>query len=486
MKMINTPVAVIGAGTMGAGIAQVAAAAGHPVTVIDADQGALARCRVGIDKSLAEQILRGRLDASVAAAIAARINWSSHLGEASRALLAIEAIVERLDAKLELFERLVGLLPAEAILTTNTSSLSIGALAHVAPGRLAGLHFFNPVPAMKLVEVIPALDTDPAIVERLSALMRAWGKQPVIVRDVPGFIVNRVARPYYGEGFIALGEGIDAACIDRALAGAGGFRMGPLALADLIGQDINYSVAQSIFDAYRGKTRFYPHPRQQALVERGALGRKTGSGIYDYAAPLPESALLTSGTPPRTFAIGANSPQLDLLGKALRTQGAAVAEDPDLPPESMRADDVRFALGDGRSLGRRDDADVLIDHARDLFATPLLVVTARDAGSAATAAAVAAAMGKQALSFPDRPGQIVLRTLSQLANAAVDALADDVASASGIDDALRHGANHPEGPLHWARRLGPAIVGGALDHIARETGDSRYTPAPGLSGLDHG
>lgn len=286
----NTSIAVIGAGTMGTGIAQVAAMAGHPAVVVDTIEQSLDRGRATLGRSLASVVKRSRLDAQACEAVQRRLAWTNALHAAADAVLVIEAIVERLDAKLDLFKTLEAVTGDQAILASNTSSLSVSELSKGVRrrDRFIGLHFFNPVPAMKLVEVVPAHSTALPVIAACGALMERWGKTPVIVRDVPGFIVNRVARPYYAEGFAALGEGLSAAAVDALMTGAGGFRMGPLALSDLIGQDINYAVACSVYDAYDRKTRFRPQSAQKALVGSAASWPQIGQGrLRPFGSPPP-------------------------------------------------------------------------------------------------------------------------------------------------------------------------------------------------------
>lgn len=477
----DSAIAVVGAGTMGAGIAQIAAAAGHAVVVIDTQEAGLVRGRAGVASSLAALVRRGALDDAGRAAIEGRIRWSGEIAEAAGAALVVEAIVERMDAKLGLFSALAQIVGSEAVLASNTSSLSITAMAQALPEarRFIGLHFFNPVAAMKLVEVVPGHATDPAVVDAAMALMRRWGKRAVQVRDVPGFIVNRVARPYYAEGFLAWGEGIDPAAIDHALTSAGGFRMGPLALADLIGHDVNHAVATSVYEAYGGKTRFRPQANQQALVESGRLGRKSGAGIHDYGADLPRPVFAASRPAPQLIRI---SPNGGAWAKLVRKSGLPVREDDALPRGFVLVDGVRLAVSDGRPLAARGDVDVLIDAARDFEVAETVVMTARDQASAAAAAGLVQATGRTALFIPDRAGMLVLRTLAQLANAAADAAADEVASAAAIDEAMVYGANHPQGPLDWADRAGRRRVAGVLANIADATADMMYAPSPSLIG----
>lgn len=478
----NAVIVVVGAGAMGAGIAQVAAMAGHPVRVIDRDDAAIARGRASVDAGLASLVRRGALSQADQGAVAERILWATDLALASDAALAIEAIVERLDVKADLFAQLAAAAPPTAILASNTSSLSIEALAAAVPHpeRFLGLHFFNPVPAMKLVEVIGASRTSAQVIEAASKLMRGWGKHPVAVRDVPGFIVNRVARPYYAEGFIALAEGTAPAAIDHALTAAGGFRMGPLALADLIGHDVNYAVAKSVYEAYDGATRFRPQASQQVLVEAGRLGRKSGAGVYDYAGDMPAANLAPRGARPALIIAASPAGELAPLVGAARAAGLTVHFDTAFAEDLLEVDGIRIALGDGRALASRDDADVLLDTARDVASAKTLVMTAVDAHAASTAAGFIQAMGKSALLIADRPGLLVLRTLAQLANAAADAASDQVASLDGLDEAMVLGANHPQGPLAWTRRYGTQRLASVLTHIAAETGDPLYRPSPFL------
>lgn len=278
-------VAVIGAGTMGSGIAQVAAQAGHRVRLLDARPGAAAQGVARVRDTLNLLAGKGRLPAAEAAAAGERLEAVEALEALKGAHLVIEAIVEDLAVKRGLFHDLERVVTPTCILATNTSSLSItamaGACAH--PERVIGLHFFNPAPLLPLVEVVPGLVTAPSLAGRCSAWMAAWGKTPVICRDTPGFIVNRVARPFYGEALRIFEEGLaDMATIDHAMRSVGGFRMGPFELMDLIGNDVNFAVTRSVFEAFFFDPRYRPSITQQRQVESGRLGRKTGCGYYDH------------------------------------------------------------------------------------------------------------------------------------------------------------------------------------------------------------
>tara|TARA_R110000782_G_scaffold78276_8_gene155375 strand:+ start:31149 stop:32624 length:1476 start_codon:yes stop_codon:yes gene_type:complete len=476
----DSTIAVIGAGAMGSGIAQVAAQAGHPVILVDTTHDALKRSRAGIADSFAKLVSRGKMTVDESETALSRVHWTTDMAEVAPARLAIEAIIENMEIKTSLFGQLEELIAPDAFLASNTSSLSINALANTIkrPQRFTGLHFFNPVPVMKLVEVIPGERTDEAVIASLLGLMQQWRKIAVRVRDVPGFIVNRVARPYYAEGFAALGEGIDPAIIDHALTSAGGFRMGPLALADMIGHDVNYVVARFVYDAYDGKTRFRPQPSQQALYDGGRLGRKCERGVYDYSADLPNPEYVEPATAPRAIEVAVKHGGIREIIDMTRDAGIAVSISDALPADSLRVDGCVMALGDGRSLATRGDADVLVDQARDFARASIWLVTAKSAIAAQTAASLTQLLGKQLLQIPDRPGQIVLRTLAQLANAAADAVTDAVASPADIDAAMRFGANHPEGPLEWAARFGYGRLSDTLENIARASGDDMYLPSP--------
>lgn len=278
-------VAVIGAGAMGSGIAQVAAQAGHSVLLMDARPGAAQRAVDAIRETLNKLAEKGRLTPTEAAEAGARLQAVGAVTELAGPGLVIEAIVEDLSAKRELFTRLESVVDPDCVLATNTSSLSVtaiaGACAH--PERVIGLHFFNPAPLMPLVEVVPGLATAPGLAERCGLWMGRWSKVPVVCKDTPGFIVNRVARPFYGEALRILEEGLaDMATIDHAMRTVGGFRMGPFELMDLIGNDVNFAVTRSVFEAFFFDPRYRPSLTQQRQVESGRLGRKTGRGYYDH------------------------------------------------------------------------------------------------------------------------------------------------------------------------------------------------------------
>src|SRR4051812_2154355 len=297
-------VGVAGAGAMGRGIAQVAAAAGHSVVLGDADASAVSRALESIASSLTRDVDKGRLQQRDADDILSRVADAGSVLYSVDAFaegdIVIEAVVESLDAKRALFGRLEAVVDDSCILASNTSSLSIAALGGACrrAERVVGVHFFNPAPLMPLVEIVPAITTAGEIARRAHSLVEAWGKIAVVATDTPGFIVNRIARPFYGESLRILDEGIaDVATIDWAMRQLGGFRMGPFELMDFIGNDVNYAVTSSVFESFFFDPRYRPSLTQRRLVEAGLLGRKSGRGYYDYAdgarrpAPIQEEAL---------------------------------------------------------------------------------------------------------------------------------------------------------------------------------------------------
>jgi 3-hydroxybutyryl-CoA dehydrogenase len=278
------PVGVIGSGAMGSGIAQVAATAGHPVYIADANPAALEKSRASLTATLNKLQEKGKIPD--AAAVLSRFTFAADYSVFADCGLVIEAIIENLEVKKSVFSALEQIVQPDCILASNTSSLSIASIASACrqPERVIGIHFFNPAPLMALVEIIPAVQTKEGLAASVKELMLQWGKAPVLAKDTPGFIVNRVARPFYGEALRIYEEGIAGmAAIDRAMTALAGFKMGPFTLMDYIGHDVNYVVTETVFQAFFYDPRFKPSFSQKRLLEAGWLGRKSGRGFYNYA-----------------------------------------------------------------------------------------------------------------------------------------------------------------------------------------------------------
>jgi len=484
----NALIAVIGAGAMGAGIAQVAAQAGHPVLLLDNRPGAAAQSIDGIGRQLGKRVEKGKLADSERAAIIARLSAVEAIEALADCALIVEAIVENLEVKRGLFRQLEALCSADCILASNTSSLSITRIAAglQRPERLLGLHFFNPAPVMALVEVVSGLASDPALARCLFDTAQAWGKQPVHTRSTPGFIVNRVARPFYAESLRLLQEGAaDCATLDALMREAGGFAMGAFELTDLIGHDVNYAVTCSVFDAYYGDTRFQPSLIQQELVDAGRFGRKSGQGFYRYGADAqrPEAIEISSDALiDRCVVEGDLGLAAGLIPRLQANHIQVIQRD---GAGLLRVGEAVIALSDGRMASQRAQQDglrnlILIDLAFDYASAQRLAISCSadiSADARAQGVALLQRAGLRVSLLSDSPGLAVLRTVAMLANEAADAALHGVASAADIDLAMRAGVNYPRGPLAWADAIGLAHVLRTLDHLQASYGEERYRPS---------
>ncbi|MBS1718187.1 MAG: 3-hydroxyacyl-CoA dehydrogenase [Armatimonadetes bacterium] len=468
-------IGVVGAGAMGAGIAQVAAAAGHPVLLFDVQPGAAEKALGKIASDLARLVEKGKFTAEYRDDLLARITVCSQLEELAPSQLVIEAIVENVQVKRDLFQKLEALVSPEAILTSNTSSLSITeiAAALAKPERFAGLHFFNPAPTMPLVEVVSGLQTSPSVAQALFVTATAWGKQPVHVRNSPGFIVNRGARAFYGEALRVLEEhGADAPTID-ALLRANGFRLGPLELIDLVGLDINLAASRGIFDAHYGDPRYKPSALVQEMVSAGRLGRKTKSGFYEYGdAPKPEPKVLPESPAPKEITIHGDLGPAEALAPMWEAAGIIVKRAEG--DAGISAGVMQLKLTNG---GFADANAIHFDLSLDYPNCPLIALAVGEKTppeAIALATGLFQAIGKQVVRVQDLPGMVVARTICMLVNEAAESLHRGLSSAAEIDRAMTLGLNFPGGPLAWCDRLGAKYVLEVLDDMAALYGEERY------------
>jgi 3-hydroxybutyryl-CoA dehydrogenase len=436
---------------------------------------------------------KGKLKPAAADAAGARLQVAKTTSALTDAALVVEAVVERLDVKRALFAELEGIVAPACILASNTSSISITAIAAglQQPQRVLGMHFFNPAPLMALVEVVSGLATDPALAQAVFELASAWGKSPVHTTSTPGFIVNRVARPYYAEALRLLGEqAADAATLDAVMREAGGFRMGPFELMDLIGHDVNHAVTRSVFEAYHNDPRFAPSLIQQELVDAGYLGRKTGRGFYVYGEGA--ARVLPQSEPASTLANGVALWPGNELTTAFTTALAArlgaaqvpftLHDNPQADGRAMRVGAAAVYLTDGRSATQRasdnaHEATVLVDLALDYRTAPRLALSIADGCTHAAFAAVVAvfqAAGFAVSRLDDVPGMAVMRTVAMLANEAAEAVHQGVCDAAAADIAMQKGVNYPRGPLAWAETVGLRHVLTVIDHLAAAYGGYRY------------
>ncbi|MFI0775667.1 3-hydroxyacyl-CoA dehydrogenase [Streptomyces sp. NPDC021212] len=493
----TSTVAVVGTGTMGQGIAQVALVAGHPVRLHDAAPGRAAQAADAIAARLDRMVAKGALTAADRDAALGRLAPVDHLVDLAEAELAIEAVLEELGAKQQLFTALETVVSERCLLATNTSSLSVTAVAGALrrPGRLVGLHFFNPAPLLPLVEVVRGFATDQDAADRAYDTVAAWGKTPVRCADSPGFIVNRIARPFYAEAFRVYEEGgADPATVDAVLRESGGFRMGPFELTDLIGQDVNEAVTRSVWESLFHDPKFTPSLAQRRLVDAGLHGRKTGRGWYDHAdgaaRPRPHTAE-PCGAPAKLALHGDLGPAAGLV-PLIEEAGIALSREPvteagaETGPGGFLAlpDGTRLSLTDGSSATTDPSAPgIRFDLALD-YRTATRVALAPSATAAPEAIAAATglfqALGKQVSVVGDLPGMIVARTVAMLVDFAEDAVARGVASAGDIDTAMRTGVNYPRGPLHWGSLLGAGWVRDVLRNLHDACPTGRYAPSQAL------
>jgi 3-hydroxybutyryl-CoA dehydrogenase len=510
-------IGVVGAGTMGAGIAQLACLAGARTLLHDPDPDALGQALDTIPLLLRRGALRGRWPADDAAAAAARLEPAPQLDALAPCELVIEAAPERLELKRELFARLSAVVAADCVLATNTSSLLVTAIAAAAsrPERVVGMHFFNPAPLMRLLEVVAGEQSDERALAVARATGAAMGKHVIDAVDGPGFLVNRVNRPFQLEALRLAQERIaDVETIDRCVRLGGGFRMGPFELMDLVGVDVGFDVARSFHAQSFGEPRWRPSPLTAKLVAAGRTGRKAGRGFYDYRwgphradDPAPPAAPPGAGEHEGRLVVVAGD---SVLAQELLDLGAAVGWDTRLPDEAhgelpalildCGADPDGPPLQGGPqailcrhgSLTALDPGGTAVGfHALPPLGPGTLVELTRGAddgdrsreASALAAERFFASLGAPVAWVGDAPGLVLGRIVCQLVNEAAFAVGEGVGSTDDVDAGVVHGLNHPRGILAWADRIGLDHVLAVLDALADEYREERYRAAPLLRRL---
>jgi len=473
---------VAGSGTMGRGIVQVLAQCGARVRVYDAQAGAAARAKEAIAKALAGVVAKGRLAQGDADAAVARIEIAESTAAFKDCHLVVEAIVEDLAVKQKLFRELEGIVGDACILASNTSSLSVTAMAAACqkPGRVAGYHFFNPVPLMKIVEVVDGELTEPWVGEALAALARRFGHTAVRCKDTPGFVVNHAGRGFVPESLRVLQEGVaDFATIDRILVDAAGFRMGPFSLMDLVGLDVAHAVMKSMHQQYYGEPKYQPAYIAETRVAAGLLGRKTGRGWYRYGKDNAPEKPAEQPVPAAKAASAWAVPELkDLVSKL----GAKLEAKP-LPGTlcfiaPLGADATTAALELGLDPKHTVAVDPLFGFAkrRTLMPTPVTTKAAREA-----AHGLLTSDGVPVSVIHDSAGFVAQRVVAHIVNVGCGIVQDRIAQPEDLDRAVMLGLGYPKGPLGLGDTLGAAKILAILEAMHEITKEPRYRPSPWLS-----
>lgn len=483
--------AVVGTGVMGSGIAQIAVLAGLSVHLFDAQTGGANKARQNLVQIFAMLASKGKITDEEADSAASRLVVSESLADLASCELVVEAIVERLDAKQAFISALEEIVAPECIIASNTSSLSVTSIARSArnPGRIAGFHFFNPVPLMKVVEVIDGLATSPAVSETLLALASKMGHRGVKAKDTPGFIVNHAGRAYGTEALKILSEGVAShGDIDRILREAAGFRMGPLELFDLTGLDVSHPVMESIYSQFYQEPRYRPSALTRLMLQGGLVGRKVGQGFYRYEngkmmdLPVPQAVPVVEEMPLVWFKAETeedNNLLTDLLAKlGANIDGSERPSDHALCILAPYGYDATTACEVAGTDPRRTVCIDLLagsDRHRTLMTTPATAGPFRDA-----AHALMARDGTGVTVIRDSVGFVAQRTLAAIVNLACDIAQQGIAAVDDIDDAVKLGLGYPVGPLAWGDALGPRKLERVLSRMRDLTGDPRYRPSPWL------
>lgn len=488
-KTVINLVGVVGAGTMGQGIIQVAASGGMTVLAHDEKPGAAEAAKKKIAGFLDRAVEKGRMTAGEASAATDRIIITDTLEDLAKADLVVEAIVENLDIKKSLFADLEGVVGTDTILASNTSSLPITGIAAACerPERVAGLHFFNPVPLMKLVEVIPGLRTESGVVDALMDVGRRMGREPVLCADSPGFLVNHLGRAYMPEALRMLSEGIATHTdIDRIMTGAPGFRMGPVSLVDLVGADVASPVMEAIYEQYYHEPAYQPSQILSLRRQGGILGRKTGGGFYEYSEGKkiePETVVIPDDRPARVRVGSDESGGATALKALVEAAGVELETGSDASEGALT---LLPLLGTGLSSAiARDGLDpsrtVAVDtlFGLDGFRT-LMISPATSDEARAQAHGLLGADGTHVAVINDSPGFVAQRLVAMIVNVACHMVQRGVASPEDIDKGSRLGLNYPKGPFELAGQIGPERIYRILESLESFYGEPRYRPSSWL------
>jgi 3-hydroxybutyryl-CoA dehydrogenase len=482
-------IGIVGAGAMGRGIAQLFAESGHRVHLYDAATDASSKARQFVAQMLDRAREKGKYSDAQVEAVLARVQVAASLADLRECNVIIEAIVEDLDIKRAMFAALEAVVPHSTLLVSNTSSLVIAEIAAACrhPQRVAGLHFFNPVPLMKVVEIIAAVRTASATVAKLRELVASTGHLAVTAADQPGFLINHAGRGYYTEALRILEEQVASVeDIDVVLREVAGFRMGPFELLDLTGLDVSSKVMQSIFEQFQYEPRFRPSSLVRPRVAAGLFGRKSGQGWHVYEgdrkrASEEERAVPKLASGARIW-IDPNAEQANVLGTLALQAGAQVidrAADADVAiVQFLGRDATSFAVENALDAERCVAVDPLFGlvKRRTLMLTAVTSPAARD-----IAHAVLAADGAAVTPINDSPGFIVQRVLATIVNIAAEIAQRGIASANDIDAAVQLGLGYPKGPLSWGDRIGGKRIVEILRAMQAQTGDPRYRPSQWLA-----
>ena len=491
MKIQFPTIGIVGTGAMGRGIAQIASQAGSQVCMLDATAGAAQAAQAALQEQWNKLVAKGRMDAEEAQACASRLRPVQAVADLAGCDLVVEAIVERLDVKKALFTELEAVVRPDAVLATNTSSLSVTAIAAglQRPERVAGFHFFNPVPLMKVVEVIAGLKTDAAVCTALAAYARAMGHTPVQAQDTPGFIVNHAGRGFGTEALRIVGEGVaDFATVDRILRDQVGFKLGPFELMDLTALDVSHPVMESIYRQYYDEPRFRPSVITAQRLAGGVVGKKVGEGFYKYvdgAAQVPPepSVPVVSDIPP--VWVSPRAARRAELYQLLKDLGATIETGQSPSPHAITLvaplgfDVTTVAVVERLDPARTIGIDMLVEDAatqrRVLATNPATRVDIRNA-----AHALFARDGKAVSVVRDSGGFVTQRVVATIVNIAADICQQGICSPKDLETAVTLGLGYPLGPLAMGDRWGPTNILEVLFNMQTVYGDPRYRPSPWL------